>query len=264
MAFAARSRMAGLVVFALLCAPAGSEKQAGPQSLPAQPKVKAPPPTPIAEEKDDLGKPSWDPEWNKIVEDALPPELLSSRVARDVRPFCPRFKRMSTLDKRAFWAYFFQALAGAEASLVPTTDVRHAEMDEKDTVTLRMVRAEGLLQLTYMDADRYGCNFDWEKDRDLPERDPRKTILQPANNLTCGVKILDDQLIVKHKRLSSPSSYWGTLRPGTAGYQVFAKQMTNVPAYCRSTSRFHRWRRRKAIPGAPASEAARKTSTSAQ
>ena len=84
-----------------------------------------------------------------------------------------------------------------------------------------MVRAEGLLQLTYMDADRYGCNFDWEKDKDLPHNDPAKTILQPKNNLTCGVKILDDQLIARHERLLSPSSYWETLRPGTLGYKVF-------------------------------------------
>jgi hypothetical protein len=189
--------------------------------------------TPIAIQKDQLGKPTWDPAWDQIVDDALPPELLSTEMARDVRPFCPRFKKMDETERRAFWAYFFQALAGAEAGLQPTTDVRHPEMDMRDTVTRRMVRAEGLLQLTYMDADRYDCNFDWEKDKDLPHKDPAKTILQPENNLTCGVKILDDQLLVRKERLLSPTSYWETLRPGTAGYKVFLKQMTNVPAACR-------------------------------
>ena len=163
--------------------------------------MKPAPATPIAEKKEDLGAPSWDPQWDEFVESSLAPEMLSARVARDVRPFCPRFATMSEADKRAFWAYFFQALAGAEAGLKPTTDVRHTEPEvaKRDTVTKRMVRSEGLLQLTYMDAERYGCDFDWQADKVLPEKDPARTILQPQNNLTCGVKILEDQLIT-HKR----------------------------------------------------------------
>jgi hypothetical protein len=42
-----------------------------------------------------------------------------------------------------------------------------------------------------MDQERYGCDFDWEKDKN----DPAKTILQPKNNLLCGVAILKNQLI---------------------------------------------------------------------
>jgi hypothetical protein len=34
---------------------------------------------------------------------------------------------MGEPDKRTFWAYFFQALAGAEAGLNPNTSIRHAE-----------------------------------------------------------------------------------------------------------------------------------------
>ena len=218
--------------------------------------------TPIAIQKDKLGKPTWDPAWDQIVDDALPSELLSSRVAPDVRPFCPQFKKMSDAEKRAFWAYFFQALAGAEAGLLPTSDVRHPEMAVKDTVTRHMVRAEGLLQLTYMDADRYDCDFDWDQDKDLPHNDPAKTILEPKNNLTCGVRILDDQLIARHKRLLSPSSYWETLRPGTPGYAVFLKQMANVPAFCSIPGR-HRKIKEQPAPAALAQDEARKTDVSA-
>jgi hypothetical protein len=205
------------------------------QQQPAQPEVKAAPATPIAEKKEELGKAAWDPEWDVIVETALPPEMLSSKVEHAVKPFCPRFKSMGEVDKRAYWAYFFQALAGAEAGLVPTADVRHTEPEVavKDTVSKRPVRSEGLLQLTYMDADRYGCDFDWDKDKELPEKDPAKTILQPKNNLLCGVKILQYQLIEKRKPLVSSASYWETLKPGTIGYRVFVKQMTNVPDACR-------------------------------
>lgn len=213
----------------------GCKPAVNPQQ-PAQMQVKDPPPTPIAEKKEELGKPTWDPAWDKIVEEALPPELLSPQAARAVRPFCPRFNTMSEMDKRAYWAYFFQALAGTEAGLQPTADVRHTqpEVAVKDTVTKRMVRSEGLLQLTYMDADRYGCDFDWEKDKQLNEKDPAKTILQPKNNLTCGIKILDAQLIDKGKPLVWGKSYWSTLQPGTSAYRVFVKQMANVPDACRA------------------------------
>jgi hypothetical protein len=235
---------------------AGWSSPAAAQQQPAQAEVKvapsAPvaPPTPIAIKKDELGVASWDPAWDKTIKQALPPELLSPRVARAVKPFCSQFKVMGEEDRRAFWAYFFQALSGAEAGLVPTTDVRHTEPEVavKDTVTNRMVRSEGLLQLTYMDADRYGCDFDWAKDKELPEKDPQKTILQPDNNLKCGIRILTNQLVDKHQALATRSSYWSTLRPGTISYKVFVKQMANVPEACRPAR--PRDEATKASPGA--------------
>lgn len=197
--------------------------------------TKQAPPTPIAEKKQELGDPAWDPQWDVIVEQALPPEMLGSKAAHAVRGYCPRFSAMSDADKRAFWAYFFQALAGAEAGLKPTTTVRHTEPEvaRVDPVTKRMVRSQGLLQLAYMDADRYGCDFDWDKDKGLPMKDPARTILQPRNNLECGVKILDNQLFTLNRPLLSHYSYWSTLQPGTVSFRVFAKQMTNVPSECR-------------------------------
>jgi len=200
-----------------------------------QPQLKLAPATPIAEKKAELGDDqTWHPEWDVLVEEALPPELLSSRVSHAVKPFCPRFSSLGEPDKRAFWAYFFQALAGAEAGLRPTVNVRHTEPEVavKDDVTGRIVRQQGLLQLTYMDSQRYGCDFDWETDKELDEHSPAKTILQPKNNLLCGVKILQNQLIDQHKPLLSNTSYWVTLRPATMSYRVFLKQMANVPAAC--------------------------------
>jgi hypothetical protein len=204
---------------------------------PPKPALKQAPSTPIAEKKEELGQPSWDPQWDVIVEQALSPEMLSPRVARGVRTFCPRFASMGEADKRAFWAYTFQALAGAEAGLKPTTNVRHTEPEVAvlDGVSKRTVRQEGLLQLTYMDAKRYGCDFNWEEDKGLAEKSPAKTILTPRNNLLCGVKILENQMLTQKKPLLSPSSYWVTLRPGRPSYLMFAKQMTNVPAVCRAT-----------------------------
>lgn len=210
------------------------EKPRPPTPVKTVKAMKPAPPTPIALKKVELGQDTWDPAWDKIVEEAIPTSMLSSRVPHDVRRFCPRFYGMGLADKRAFWAYFFQALAGAEAGLDPTTRVRHTEPEVavRDAVTGRMVRSQGLLQLTYEDQRRYGCDFNWKTDRKLKADDPVKTILQPKNNLECGVKILTRQIIERHKPLFSNSGYWSTLRLGNPDHRMFAKQMVNPPAAC--------------------------------
>lgn len=209
---------------------AAQQQQAGdpPEEL------KPVPPTPIAIKKAELDEPTWDPAWNMLIEQALPSNLLSSRREKEVKPLCPQFRRLSKGQRRAFWAYFFQALAGAEAGLKPTTDVHHTdpEVDVPDLVTHQPVHQQGLLQLTYMDDLRYGCNFDWQNDRHLPEHDPSRSILLPGNNLLCGLRIVEDQLVKRHETLLSDKSYWSTLRPDNASFAVFEKQMANVPAYC--------------------------------
>ena len=234
-AFAALFLFVPLGIAVALCGCAKHEAQAASDPpKPAEPVLKPAPATPIDAKKVELGGDTWDPQWDVIVEKALPPEMLSSEVPRDVRRFCPRFYGMSEADKRAFWAYFFQALAGAEAGLKPDTRVRHTEpaVAVRDDVTGRMVRSEGLLQLTYEDQERYGCDFNWEADKKLPPKDPAKTILQPENNLECGVKILSNQILTQHKPLFSTTGYWSTLQPGTVSFRVFAKQMTNPPLAC--------------------------------
>jgi len=201
--------------------------------------TKSAPPTPIDVKKVELGGMPWDAQWDQIIEKALPPEMLSSQVPQDVRRFCPRFYEMGETNKRTFWAYFFQALAGAEAGLNSNTSVRHSEpkVTNRDEVSGIAMRSEGLLQLAYADQKRYGCDFNWQADRGLKANDPAKTILQPKNNLECGVKILVNQIIVQHKPLLTRSGYWSTLQPDGLSYRVFAKQMANSPAACGLSSK---------------------------
>ena len=209
--------------------------QVAAASVNPTPETKLVAPTPIAVKKAELGSDNnWNPQWDQAVETAIPPEMLSTQVPRDVRRFCPRFYQMGETDKRAFWAYFFQALAGAEAGLNPRSNVRHTEPETAvvDDVTHQMVHSEGLLQLTYEDHQRYGCDFNWEADRHLPPHDPQRTILNPENNLKCGINILSNQIINQHKLIFSHTSYWSTLQPGTVGFRVFVKQMTNPPVPC--------------------------------
>lgn len=202
--------------------------------------LKPAPPTPIAIKKVELGEGDpWRPAWTRMIEKALPRNLLSRRRAPAIGRLCPRYRDLSLANRRAFWAYFFQALAGAEAGLKPTADVRHAEPQVAviDPVTHRIARQEGLLQLAYMDSLRYGCNFNWQRDQSLPEHDPAKTILKPRNNLLCGIRIIDYQLIARHEPVLSDSSYWVTLRPDSPSMQMFLRQMANVPAACGSPLR---------------------------
>ena len=99
------------------------------------------------------------------------------------------------------------------------------------------------MQLSYQDAEHYGCDLDWAKDRQLPKHDPDASILQPEKNLACGVKIMENQIITQKKPLIVRSSYWSTLQPGTVSYRVFAKQMANVPAACKVATAEHSGRR---------------------
>ncbi len=232
-------RSLGIGIFAQLIwvgialAGCSSPKREKPTPPPKPQVMKHAPPTPIDMKKAELDENTWNPQWDEIVEQALPPALLSGQVPRDVRRFCPRFYVLSPADKRAFWAYFFQALSGAEAGLNPRATVQHTDPipapNEKYPV---LGRTEGLLQLSYKDAKRYGCDFDKQADSGLAVHSPERTILQPENNLRCGVKILVNQIIDQHKPLLTRSSYWVTLQPGTMSHRNFVKQMTNVPAVC--------------------------------
>jgi hypothetical protein len=222
----------------------GRSNPAQQVSQPApQPAMKPAPPAPIGEKKQELGGNTWDPQWDAVVEKDLPPAMLSAQAAHAVASYCPRFAEEPEADKRAFWAYTFQALAGAEAGLNPTADAHHTDpaVNTTDAVSKRPVRQEGLLQLTYEDAQRYDCDFDYAHDRTLPEKDPNRSILRHEQNLACGIKIMRHQIIDENKPLIVRSSYWSTLQPGTGAYRVFAKQVANVPPACgigvRSTTR---------------------------
>ncbi len=216
-----RSLAAGLVTLLLTGCPLTPRSQTAAPAPPVQ--IKHAPATPIALKKAELGDDeTWDPAWDRIIETALPDDLLWSRkIDRDVRAFCPRYGAMSVTDRRTYWAYFFQALAGAEAGLRATADVRHTEPEVavRDGVTHRMVRAEGLLQLTYEDANRYGCDFDWTQDKHRPAHDPGKTILDPRNNLLCGVRILHSQLVDRDKAAAHAVELLVYPAPRMAGLQ---------------------------------------------
>ena len=79
-------KISWLMVSLLLCTGIATPSRAGT--------TKPAPPTPIDEKKVELGGTPWNPQWDEIIEKALPPEMLSSRVPHGVRRFCPRFYEM--------------------------------------------------------------------------------------------------------------------------------------------------------------------------
>jgi hypothetical protein len=248
--------------------PAGAQTDTPGVAAPAvtSAELKPAPATPIAVQKAELGDTdTWNPDWDTMIEKALPADLVSTGRERQVRALCPRFKFLTEADRRAFWAYFFQALAGAEAGLEPTADVRHKDpaVAVIDPVTHRVARQEGLLQLAYMDSARYGCDFNWETDKELPEHDPGKSILDPKNNLLCGINILENQLVTQDKPVLSKSSYWVTLRPGTYSFTHFMKQMDNEPEACGAPHVRQRWPWRRGRMPAEAEAAGQPGGTSA-
>ena len=207
-----RWRIAGAAGLAMVALAVGCGKH---EERAAAPTMKPAPETPIDTKRAEVGGAMWDPAWDKLWR-------------RRCRRRCCR-RRLPGMCGRSV-----RGSMRAEAGLKPTSQVRHTEpaVAVKDQVTGVAVRSAGLLQLTYDDAKRYGCDFNWETDRTLKANDPAKTILQPKNNLECGVKILDQQIIGQHKPLLSRTGYWSTLRPGTVSYRVFVKQMANVPVAC--------------------------------
>ncbi len=148
------------------------EAQAIQATAPA-PAMKPAPPTPIDTKKAEVGGPTWDPAWDKIVELALPPEMLSREVPQDVRRFCPRFyrwrRRINGRSGRISFRLLRERRRDWSRQCRPASQ---PEMVVKDEVTGRQGRTSGLLQLTYEDQKRYGCDFDWEHDKTLKVEDP--------------------------------------------------------------------------------------------
>lgn len=152
-----------------------------------------------------------------------------------------------------FWNKFFCAVAGAESSYKTTETYwekslgvsclsvwpkdrcvafvkdwnsrssRKAYIDRKgwDRVTKTFYLSEGLLQLSYSDAKYYSCDFDMELDRDLLSNDPRKTIFDPANNLECGVIIMNRLVKKKGQLYFNSGHYWAVLKPNNSRHKVF-------------------------------------------
>lgn len=183
------------------------------------------PPTNVRADTSDFTKLVWEKdrhigpqakEWTKMVYATIEqeePQLLSQNPAKDIERFCPKFRSMTDAQRLNFWGQLIAAMALPESSWRPTTQMVETTMG-KDPVTQQQVKSEGLLQLSYQDERNYriNCGFDWNKDKLLPAKDPRRTILNPYLNLRCGIKILAIQLKNRGAIALEKNVYWAVLR----------------------------------------------------
>lgn len=138
------------------------------------------------------------------------PDLMAG--AHDVQTFCPRYRHLAANERTNFWALLVSAMVKYESNFDPTNRMHETTMGT-DPVTGKPVYSEGLLQLSYQDTRYYRfCAFDWNRDKHLSPRDPRKTILDPYRNLHCGVKILNQQIRNKKRITLSRGVYWSVLK----------------------------------------------------
>ncbi len=163
-------------------------------------------------------------EWSKMIYSVLENEersLLENNVATDISMFCPQFESLTQAQRINFWGQFFAALAQRESGWNPTSQMVETSQGI-DPVTKKHVISEGLLQLSYQDEKSYDldCGFDWNRDSQLAQKDPRKSILNPLLNLRCGVKIMAHRLRKDSAITKETGVYWAVLRKNNRGSKI--------------------------------------------
>lgn len=148
--------------------------------------------------------------------------------ASDITNFCPKYHSLDNIKRIQFWGYLISAVTKFESAFDPTSRMSEPSLGT-DKVTKNVVYSEGLLQLSYQDAGWIpNCEINWEKDKHLGPRDPRKTILNPYINLNCGTWILANQIRNRNQIAVSSGVYWAVLRPGhprLSSIQALTRQM---------------------------------------
>jgi hypothetical protein len=140
-------------------------------------------------------------QWSGFVMDALEQhgaELLRC-VPSDIVDFCPDFPEDKERRKR-FWLYLFSCIAEFESTFDPNETFRESSGEI----------SAGLLQLSLGNAGPYSCDFRTEQD-----------VLDPAKNLSCGVRIMQKLVLQDNVISGGPRSgphkgasrYWSTLQP---------------------------------------------------
>ncbi|MBX2993290.1 MAG: hypothetical protein KF681_00650 [Bdellovibrionaceae bacterium] len=152
--------------------------------------------------------------WSAFVLQQLEKNFEVLDQAVDIERFCRRYERLSKPERLNVWGLLVAQMSLHESSWKPTTRMQETTMGV-DKITGARVFSEGLLQLSYQDISwMKSCRFDWNQDRFLGPRDPKKTILDPYRNLECGIDILVRQ-IARYKRVVMTNNvYWAILREG--------------------------------------------------
>jgi hypothetical protein len=150
-------------------------------------------------------------EWTSVALKEIERQYPTLNIATDMNLLCPNYYNMEMEKRIMAWGELFSAVALYESNWNP-----HSQYTEHtlgiDQVTGKILQSEGLLQLSYTDT-RWAkwCRFDWEYDKNI--NDPSKiTIMDPKNNLECGIGIMANQIKRTQKVLLDKGAYWSTLK----------------------------------------------------
>lgn len=188
---------------------------------------------PVIWEKNNASRKEWSKMIYSVIENEEP-SMLDNNVAKDIHTFCPKYDSLTQDQRLNFWGQFFAALAKPESGWDPTSQMTETSQGI-DPVTKNRVMSEGLLQLSYQDEKSYDldCGFDWNRDRKLAKKDPRKTILNPLLNLRCGVKIMAHRLKKDSVITKESGVYWAVLRKNSRGSKITSiATMTKSLKFC--------------------------------
>mgnify|MGYP000859589745 CR=1 FL=1 len=139
--------------------------------------------------------------------------------AQDITRFCPKYNSLTRIQKVNVIGQIISEMTRYESGFNPLS--RMAEDLGTDPVTGKQVHSEGLLQLSYQDTQHYKfCEFDWNKDKNLPPADPKKTILDPYKNLHCGIRILNQQVSKYKNIIIGKGAYWAVIKSNSGHHRI--------------------------------------------
>lgn len=187
-----------------------------PATPSATPVPMAPARVALSWEKGHAERAPWSDQLNALMQELWP----SLSQAKDMTRFCPKYESLTLEQKQKAFAEMIVGISYFESAWSPVSRMQESTMGT-DPITGRAVYSEGLLQLSYQDIiwAKY-CKFDWAKDKALDPKSPLKTILNPALNLDCGVRILADQVASKKAVVLSKSVYWAVIKDGGKYQQI--------------------------------------------
>ena len=153
-------------------------------------------------------------QWSSLVLQVVTENFSKFQMAKDMDRFCPRYEQLPMDQQVLAWGNLFVGIAYYESSWKPTSRMQE-DFSEPDSVTHLPVFSEGLLQLSYSDTKWAPfCRFDWSIDKHLSPTDPKKTILEPLTNLSCGVQIMARQIQRTGQIVLNSGVYWSVLKEG--------------------------------------------------
>lgn len=187
--------------------------------------IKAPVIMPVGNKEGD-----WDQSCDLMVYNAVTPAMIAMPYSR-MKKFMPAWDKMTRDQRRQFYVDLLFAIAGPESSHNKMTMFQEPKSMGLDKVTGLPVVSEGLLQLSYQDADRYpGIKFNYRADAALFKADmankpagksswkavTNRTILNPHLNAEAGAiiiaKLVESDKYMKEEFADLLGNYWSCMR----------------------------------------------------